>query len=98
MFNWYNLKQILLRPIEEMLVEGGTGGGEGARSVCQDPAHLLSHPEVKHVFHINLMIIVSVTLRLNILKHGFHIYLIIMIVRTLRRHRGSHQRHIHVPS
>ena len=48
MFNWYNLKQILLKQREGMLVEGGTGGGEGARSVCQDPAHLLSHPEVEY--------------------------------------------------
>ena len=44
----FYLKQRELRPIEEMLVEGGTGGGEGAGSVCQDPAHLLSHPEVEY--------------------------------------------------
>ena len=44
----FYLKQRELRPIEEMLVEGGTGGGEGARSVCQDPAHLLSHPAVQY--------------------------------------------------
>merc|ERR1712110_1364773 len=39
-FSWYNLKQ------ERDLVEGGTGGGEGAGGVGQDPVHLLSHPSV----------------------------------------------------
>ena len=35
------------------LVEGGTGGGEGASGFGQDPVHLLSHPEnflKKHFF------------------------------------------------
>jgi len=27
-------------------VEGGTGRGEGASGVCQDPVHLLSHPSI----------------------------------------------------
>ena len=73
----FYLKQRELRPIEEMLVEGGTGGGEGARSVCQDPAHLLSHPEtlniLKHLFHIYLLIIVC-TLRRHRGSHRRHIH------------------------
>merc|ERR1712110_793941 len=39
-FSWYNLKQ------QRDLVEGGTGGGEGAGGVGQDPVHLLGHPSV----------------------------------------------------
>ena len=32
---------------EGHLVEGAAGGGEGARGVGHDPAHLLGHPEVQ---------------------------------------------------
>ena len=50
---------------KEDLVQGGACGGEGAGCVCQDPAHLLRHPDVRLSTSTSICIAIICTLCLN---------------------------------
>ena len=99
--NWCNLKQIELRQRQRELVEGGTGGGEGAGGVGQDPVHLLSHParlNVTFILQLFGWFLVHVTVPCEDTMDRHICVSHLESQRTWHRHRGSLRRHIHVPS
>ena len=81
---WYNSETN-----KEDLVQGGACGGEGAGCVCQDPAHLLCHPDVR----LSTSTSTPTTTSIWVTLHCNNLHPLFEILSTWQKHWGRSRWH-----